>query len=201
MIAHVAGRLDAVERNSVVVDVGGLGYQVLMAMSEAELSRWQVGQTVKIPTHLAVREDDMSLFGFRSPQDRAFFRLLLGVSGIGPKAATAILMALDAAALTQAILGEKVAVLTKVPGIGAKSAQRLVLELKEKVRKMAVTDATQAEPIADRATAEVVEVLEGLGCPPEAARDAVERVLARGATASDFDAMLAEALKVLSEKK
>ncbi|HEY4000012.1 MAG TPA: Holliday junction branch migration protein RuvA [Candidatus Xenobia bacterium] len=203
MINHLTGTLEAVEKGTVVVDVGGVGFSVQMAADPDTLSRWsrQVGTAVKVYTHLAVREDDMSLYGFRSPQDRALFRLLLGVSGVGPKAATSVLSSLDAAALMTAILGENVNLLKKITGIGPKTAQRIVLELKDKVRKMGVVEGSMAERPEDRAIAEVVEVLESLGCAPDQADKVARQGLARLGPSAGFDTLLSACLKQLSEAR
>lgn len=202
MIAHLSGSLSAVDKTQAVVDVGGVGFSVHMAVSAdgMEAMAKQIGQPVHVYTHLAVREDDLSLYGFRSPQDRALWRLLIAVNGVGPKAATTILSALDAASLVQCIMAENVNALKKVPGVGPKTAQRIVLELKEKVRKMAVTQGPMAESPDDRAIAEVVEVLEGFGCAADAAQRVARVSLEKLGARAGFDALLAECLKLLAEK-
>jgi Holliday junction DNA helicase RuvA len=124
----------------------------------------------------------------------------LGVNGVGPKLATAIVGTLDASSLMQAILGENVATLKRISGVGAKTAQRIVLELKETVRKLGIVEGPMAENPVDRAIAEVVEVLESLGCAADAADRVARQSLADLGPQAGFDRMLAECLKLLSEK-
>jgi Holliday junction DNA helicase RuvA len=198
----LSGTLDGVDKTNVVVDIGGIGFTVQMALAADTLAAWsrRIGEPVKVYTHLAVREDDLSLYGFSSPQDRALFRLLLAVNGVGPKAASAVISTLDAATLIQAILAENVNILKKIPGVGPKTAQRIVLEMKDKVKKLAVSDAPMAERPEDRAIAEVVEVLESLGCAPDAADKAARLSLEQLGPSADFDTLLAACLKRLSTR-
>ncbi len=131
MIAQLSGTVARVGAAFVVVDVHGVGYKVNVPVSVLE-SLPETGQPVLLITHTLVREDDLSLYGFNTEEELKVFELLLTVSGIGPKAALALLSALPASELAQAVSTEDIRRLTKVPGIGARTAQRLVLELKEK---------------------------------------------------------------------
>ncbi|MBS3908476.1 MAG: Holliday junction branch migration protein RuvA [Actinobacteria bacterium] len=132
MIAFLRGRLEDKSSGSVEVDVAGVGYR--LAMSNNSLTTMpSLGEPVFIYTYLHVREDALQLFGFASAPEREFFERLIGVSGIGPKVALAVLSAFDVDSLKHAIINEDVALITSIPGIGKKGAQRLVLELREKL--------------------------------------------------------------------
>jgi Holliday junction DNA helicase RuvA len=132
MIAGVKGTIESIGSNWVIVDVGGVSYQVFLPTST--LSKLGVvGQPVKLHTHLHVREDNMTLFGFGSARELALFQTLLSVSGIGPKLGLAMLSSMDVEQLTMVIASGDADMLTAIPGIGKKTASRIVLELKEKV--------------------------------------------------------------------
>ena len=131
MIAYIKGHVAATGEEKLVLEAGNMGYNILMPVSSLE--SLHKGQEVKIYTHLNVREDAMQLFGFLTEDDLETFRLLLGVNGIGPKAALGILSGLSADELRFAILADDVKTLSKAPGIGKKTAQKLILELKDKI--------------------------------------------------------------------
>jgi Holliday junction DNA helicase RuvA len=132
MIAGVKGKIEALGSNWVVVDVGGMSFQVFLPTST--LARvGAVGQEVKLHTHLAVREDNLSLYGFGTARELALFQTLITVKGIGPKLGMAMLSAMEVEQLTLAIAGGDANLLTGIPGIGQKTANRIVLELKDKV--------------------------------------------------------------------
>lgn len=157
MIAALRGILEARTEDSLIVEVGGVSYRVYAPTST--LSRaGAVGDTIKLFTYLYVREDAIALYGFQTPQERELFQLLLSVSGIGPKAALALLSAYPAETLKQAIAGGDVDLLTRVPGIGKKTAGRLVLDLRGKLD----WDKLTAPPLSP-ADAEVLTALTNLG--------------------------------------
>jgi Holliday junction DNA helicase RuvA len=132
VIASLTGVITAKSPGSVVIDVGGVGYEVAMPGSSiVELG--PMGERVTVLTHLNVREDEMSLFGFRTAADKQLFRLVITVSGVGPKVALGLLSAMTPAALADAVAREDVTAICEAPGIGKKLAQRLVMELKDKL--------------------------------------------------------------------
>lgn len=139
-----------------VIDVGGIGYEVAVPVRTL-VDLPGVGEDAVVHTHLHVREDQLALFGFASTDDRDLFRLLLGISGIGPKVAIAILSTMDANELRGVVAADDVAALTAVPGIGKRSAQKLLLELRPKLE---LPDA-EIDPAGARA--QVRAALEGLG--------------------------------------
>ena len=132
MIAGVKGTIESIGSNWVIVDVGGISFQVFLPTST--LSTLSViGQQARLHTHLHVREDNLTLYGFSSARELALFQTLITVKGIGPKLGLAMLSALDVEQLTMAIAGGDAALLTAVPGIGKKTSERIILELKDKI--------------------------------------------------------------------
>ena len=132
MISSLQGKLDALSTDSVIVNVGGIGFQVYAPTSTLS-TIGSVGEEVKLYTHLHLREDNVTLFGFTSSEELALFQILISVSGLGPKLALATLSAMPLDQLTMAIATGSTDLLTTIPGIGKKVANRLVLELKEKI--------------------------------------------------------------------
>ncbi|MDQ4085203.1 MAG: Holliday junction branch migration protein RuvA, partial [Actinomycetota bacterium] len=131
MIAFVHGRVAAVGLDSAVVEVGGIGLQVLC--TPGTLATLRPGEQARLPTSMVVREDSLTLFGFADEDERALFELLQTASGVGPKLAQAMLAVHGPEELRRAVAGDDIAALTRVPGIGRKGAQRIVLELKDRI--------------------------------------------------------------------
>jgi holliday junction DNA helicase RuvA len=168
VIAQVSGPVLAVGPTSAVVEVGGLG--VLALCSPNTVAGLRVGQRATLATALVVREDSLTLYGFASTDEREFFELLLTATGVGPKLAQAALAVLSPDELRQAIAAENLVQLCKVPGIGRKGAQRIVIELKDKINAVALASErtpTVASPSGWRD--QVAQGLQGLGW---SARDA-----------------------------
>ena len=132
MIAFIKGILAEKSGDSIVLDVSGVGYQIFVPGQVTERLP-SIGETIKIHTYLQVREDAMTLFGFLSKDDLRIFRLLLGVNGIGPRGALAVLSVMTTDDLRFAILGDDAAAIAKTPGIGVKTTKRLILELRDKI--------------------------------------------------------------------
>lgn len=141
MYAHFKGKVDRITNEKVIIDVNNIGYEIYMP--ESELQSINVAEEVKIYTHLNVREDDMKLFGFLSYETLEFFRKLISVSGVGPKVALGIISNIVTSDMCIAIATENVAALKQVPGIGPKMAQKIIFELKDKVLKEEVVNATK----------------------------------------------------------
>lgn len=135
MFYYLNGELALRDINTCVIDCGGVGYKLTISMITSESLASKLGQKVKLFTYLAVREDGVELFGFGSNEERNAFNLLTGVSGVGPKAAMNILSLMSADRLAMAICTEDIKGISKAPNIGAKTAARIVLELKDKVAK------------------------------------------------------------------
>ena len=135
MLYHVKGELSLCEASLAVVDCGGVGYALTVSMNTATTLSGFLGKEVFLFTHLQVREDGVELFGFGSKEELSIFRLLIGVSGVGPKAAMSILSSLTPDRFAYAVCTEDVKALSRAPGIGGKTAARIVLELKDKISK------------------------------------------------------------------
>ena len=134
MLAYIKGTLEMKMTGYIVIDVGGLGYKVFMSDSGIE-KLGNIGDTVKVHTYYEVREDDISIFGFNTLEELKMFELLISVSGVGAKTALGMLAVCEPTEFALAVITEDVKTLTQMPGIGAKSAQRIILELKDKIKK------------------------------------------------------------------
>ena len=134
MLAYIKGKLEMKMTGYVVIDVGGLGYKVYMSEVGIE-NIGNIGDTVKVHTFYRVREDDISIFGFNTLEELKMFELLLGVSGVGAKTALTMLAVCEPSEFALAVISEDVKALTGIPGIGPKSAKRIILELKDKIKK------------------------------------------------------------------
>ena len=200
MIAYVKGTVEYIEEDNVVIDVGGIGYNVKVSADTAARMPG-VGEQTKLYTYMNVREDAVSLFGFFSRDDLAVFRQCITVSGIGPKGALAILSTLNADSLRFAILSGDAKAISKAPGIGIKTAERLILELRGKIR---AEDTLIAKDMADYSGAsnvaadtaqkrEAVEALVSLGYGQAEALKAVNAI--EGIEEMDSGAVLKAALK------
>ena len=172
MIASLSGQLLEIGRDHVVVGVGGVGLRVLVPRTVLE-NTGGVGRAIRLHTHLLVRENELALFGFRDEGDLQLFELLLGISGIGPKVALAILSTLSPELLKSAIMREETGVLQRVPGIGKKTAERIMFQLRDKLDFTA--DASSMPFITD-VDADVIEVLTSLGFSIVEAQTALQRL-------------------------
>ena len=141
MFYYLNGELALRDINMCVIDCGGVGYKLTISMITSESLASKLGQKVKLYTYLAVREDGVELFGFGSNEERHAFNLLTGVSGVGPKAAMNILSVMSPDRLAMAVCTEDIKGISKAPNIGAKTAARIVLELKDKIAKDFITSA------------------------------------------------------------
>lgn len=133
MLAYIKGSLETKYKNYVVIDVGGLGYKVFMSESAIN-SLGEIGEIIKVHTYYRVREDDISIYGFKTQEELRMFELLISVSGVGAKSALVMLSCIEPSEFAIAVISNNVKLLTQVPGIGPKSAQRIILELKDKLK-------------------------------------------------------------------
>ena len=132
MFAYIKGSLEMKFKNYIVIDVGGLGYKIFMAENAID-AIGEIGEIVKVFTYYRVREDDVSIFGFKTQEELRMFELLLSVSGVGAKSALVMLSCIEPSEFAIAVISNNVKLLTQIPGIGPKSAQRIILELKDKL--------------------------------------------------------------------
>lgn len=133
MLAYIKGQLEMKFKNYIVIDVGGLGYKVFMGENVIE-NIGDIGDTIKVYTYYKVREDDISIYGFKTQEELRTFELLLSVSGVGAKSALVMLSCIEPSEFAIAVISNNIKLLTQVPGIGSKSAQRIILELKDKLK-------------------------------------------------------------------
>lgn len=198
MIATLRGELLFKLPDRVIVDVGGVGYQVMCSQA-GQSHLGEVGGQVFLHVHTDVREDAITLFGFAGIEEKEMFLLLITVSGVGPKLALNILSGGGPRELAMAFMSEDLPRLTRLPGVGKKTAERLCLELKDKVQGMAATAAGQPSTVIgdqdDPHASDVISALINLGYQPPRARQAVDTVRAR-LSAEQYGAMeLAELLR------
>ncbi len=133
MLAYIKGTLDTICKNYIIIDVGGLGYKIFMSENSIN-TVGTIGDIIKVHTYYKVREDDISIYGFKTKEELRMFELLLSVSGVGAKSALVMLSSIEPSAFAIAIISNNIQLLTQVPGIGTKSAQRIILELKDKLK-------------------------------------------------------------------
>lgn len=203
MIAFVRGRVAALSLTSAVVEAGGFGVQVLC--TPTTLARLRLGQEAQLSTSMVVREDSLTLYGFADDEERDVFELAQTASGVGPKVAQAITAVLSPDELRAAVATEDLAALTKVSGIGRKGAQRIVLELKDRLGTPAGGASSAVAAVPTRWRDQVHAALLGLGWSTREADEAVREVagLAAEQTGSvgrpDVPALLRAALRTLSK--
>jgi Holliday junction DNA helicase RuvA len=171
MIASLSGTVQKIEANSLVVAVGGVGVRVFVPRTVLE-NVGGVGRVIGLHTRLQVREDDLSLYGFESEDDLELFEVLLGVQGVGPKVALAILGTLSPELLKSAIMREETAVLQRVPGIGKKTAERIMFQLRDKLD----LGGPAALPLVSDVDADVIDILTSLGFSIIEAQTALQHV-------------------------
>jgi len=193
VIAHIRGKLISKHPNQAIVEAAGVGYDVTISVPTfSELP--QLGAEISLFIHTHVREDALALFGFLRAQEKQLFEKLLSVSGIGPKLAVTILSGMEAATMVAAIKGNNVAALTRIPGIGKKTAERMVLELRDKLDAFGIAAAVAVtSPVEE----DVVSALVNLGYQ----RPIAERALARveRSAGESFDGLFRKAMAVLAK--
>ena len=203
MIASLRGQLQRVEATSVILDVGGVGYKVAVPVSVLTALP-AVGETAFLHIHFHMREGEISLFGFSQPDDQKVFELLLSVTGIGPKVALSVLSAMDAASVARTVAAEDTRTLIRIPGLGLKTAQRLVLELRDKLaalafeRKVDQIQAKSQKPPAEDIFNDVVDGLINLGYNRNDARRAADRALKEIDDKTNMGAALRASLNILT---
>jgi holliday junction DNA helicase RuvA len=196
VIAQVRGRLLRKEPQEAVVDVGGIGYRVVIPLS----TFYRIGEPgaeVTLLTHTHVREDTLALFGFLTGTEQALFERLIAVSGVGPKLAVSILSGIEAPDLVAALRSSDVVRLTRIPGVGKKTAERLVLELKDKMEGLAAAEGPTPGGAAGPTKEDLVSALLHLGYSRPEAERGVDRALKDGGEGR-FEDLLRRTLRILS---
>jgi Holliday junction DNA helicase RuvA len=171
MISSLKGQITVKEAESIVLEIGGVGLQVFIPAQH--LDTMKVGQSLNLQTHLVVREDSLTIYGFETREEREFFILLLGVNGVGPRLALSILSTMDPNAIRRAVFNEQIELFNRVPGVGKKTAQKILIHLQDKVKAV-----DGFEPIAEMedADTEILEALTALGYSIVEAQAAVQTI-------------------------
>jgi holliday junction DNA helicase RuvA len=199
MIGHLRGTVFEKRPNEVIVEAAGVGYEVQIPIS-TYTSLPDQGAAVSLRIYTHVREDTLSLFGFSTEQEKLVFERLIGVSGIGPKLAITVLSGLATADLVNAIRTGDVGKLVRIPGVGKKTAERMVLELKDKLSgsdaAAAGVQAAEPGPIFSPLERDVLSALQNLGCSRAAAEEAVRKTKDRGAP-EEFESFFRAALALV----
>jgi holliday junction DNA helicase RuvA len=196
VIAHLSGELLEKNVQRLVIEVGGVGYEVLVPLSTL-YAVGEPGQRVALRIHTRVTEEAIQLFGFQTSLEQQLFERLISVSGIGPKIALSALSGIEPAELVRAVRQGDVARLTRIPGIGRKTAERVVLELKDRLPDVAAADQVEAVPAGESIKDDVLSALVNLGYQRAVVEKTVEKVT-RGSAAGDFEPLLREVLRELA---
>ena len=194
MIAHLTGTLHEKQLQRLIVDVGGVGYDVVVPLSTM-YTIGEPGSRVALRIHTHVREDALQLFGFATALEQALFERLISVSGIGPKVALSVLSGIEPAELIRAIRSADLARLTRIPGVGRKTAERLVLELKDRLPGGDIAEAAPSKP-GDDVRDDLLSALTNLGYQRGSVEKTVDKVLAAAEDRS-FEPSLRATLKLL----
>lgn len=201
MIGMLRGKIWEIQAEKLILDVQGVGYQI--SAPYGFLAKLRAGQDVTVYTHVILREEELALYGFSSLSEKELFLQMLSVSGIGPKAALSILSTLGSAQAESAIARENLTLLTKVPGIGKKTAQRLILELKEKFKGKVLAATPEIEsgiPLTqDPVHSEAMETLLALGFSQDEAKKALQTLPDAGQNLS-LEELVRLALRALASK-
>jgi Holliday junction DNA helicase RuvA len=198
MIGFIRGRVIEKQPNRIIVDVQGIGYELLVPLS-TYYDVGDAGAEVALRVHTHVREDALQLFGFLTALELQLFERLLGISGIGPKLAVAVLSGIEPGELVRAIQRADVARLTNIPGIGRKTSERIVLELKDRLAHIAAPSEAGASPVeapADRLRDDLLSALQNLGYHRPLAEKAIDATVKNGSDLS-FEQALKGALRQL----
>jgi Holliday junction DNA helicase RuvA len=196
MFAHLRGILLEKHPNQAIVEAGGVGYDVIIAVPTFSKLP-DVGAEVRLRIHTHVREDALALYGFLSQDEKGLFEKLISVSGIGPTLAVKILSGLAAGDLIAHIRRSEVEKLVRIPGVGKKTAERMVLELKDKLPPVSGAEPAQAQPSLDAIDQDVLSALLNLGCARPAAEAAVRKAKAAAGADAAFEPLFRRALELV----
>jgi len=195
VIAHLTGTLREKQLQRITVDVGGVGYDVHVPLSTM-FGLGDIGAPVSLRIHTHVTDESIRLFGFATPLEQQMFEWLISISRIGPKVALAVLSGIDSTDLVKAVRSNDLGRLTSIPGVGRKNAERMVIELKDRVNKLATGAADLAPVPGDDVREDLLSALGNLGYQRAAAEKSVDRALT-AVTTREFEPLLREVLKAL----
>lgn len=186
MFAYIKGSLEIKSTNYVVIEAGGIGYKIYMSPKSIG-TIGNVGENVKVHIHYHVREDDISLYGFNTEEELRMFEILISVSGVGVKSALTMLSDISPASFAMAVINDDVTRLTKVPGVGKKTAQRLILELKDKLKSEDISgeEISKTDIKEDKIDNDAIIALQVLGYNKKEIEQALEKIDTRDLTVED----------------
>ena len=196
MIDQISGKIISINDNYVVLAVGGLGIKV--NISPALSSKLANDDLITLVTYLNVREDALDLYGFKNESERNLFLMLISISGIGPKLAVSILSGVELDELKSNILSGDIKSLTSIPGVGAKTAKRIIIELKDKLSKTTTTELGFEDDLASKISKDVLSALVGLGYSESMATEVIKRINPAKSNKS-IESLIKESLKILNE--
>ena len=193
MISFISGTLEHIGGNSVVINNNGIGYRIFSPKNVT--TNYKIGEDIKLSTYLHITENIMALYGFSNNEELSLFELLISVSGIGPKGAIGIISETDPRDFVRAIITEDTKTITKAPGIGLKTAQRLVLELRDKLKNIKTQDLVGMPAAVSSNKDDAIDALLALGYPAKDAQKAVDQI---SKTTDDTEEIIKLALRSLS---
>ena len=196
MIDQISGKIISINDNYVVLRVGGLGIKVNISANFA--SKLINEDLITLVTYLNVREDALDLYGFKNDSERNLFLMLISISGIGPKLAVSILSGVELEELKSKILSGDIKSLTSIPGVGAKTAKRIIIELKDKLSKTTTTELGFEDDFASKISKDVLSALVGLGYSESMATEVIKRINPAKSDKS-IESLIKESLKILNE--
>lgn len=196
MITYVTGPIAHKTPSFVVIEAGGLGYHINISLYT--YTKIEKAEKAKLLTHFHVKEDQQTLFGFYDGAERSLFRLLIGVSGVGPTTALVVLSSMNPDEFRTAVLGEDVSAIRRVKGIGPKTAQRIILDLKDKMMKENLESPTMLSPASNTQRAEALSALVNLGFARPAVQRALNKVFAAKPDLATAEDIIKLALRALS---
>ena len=196
MIDQISGKIISINDNYVVLAVGGLGIKVNISATFA--SKLVNEDLITLVTYLNVREDALDLYGFKNDSERNLFLMLISISGIGPKLAVSILSGVELEELKSNILSGDIKSLTSIPGVGAKTAKRIIIELKDKLSKTTTTELGFEDNFGSKISKDVLSALVGLGYSESMATEVIKKMNPNNLDKS-IESLIKEALKILNE--
>ena len=196
MIDQISGKIISINDNYVVLGVGGLGIKVNISANFA--SKLINEDLITLVTYLNVREDALDLYGFKNDSERNLFLMLISISGIGPKLAVSILSGVELDELKSNILSGDIKSLTSIPGVGAKTAKRIIIELKDKLSKTTTTELGFEDDFGSKISKDVLSALVGLGYSESMATEVIKRIKPSKSNKS-IESLIKESLKILNE--